>query len=60
MSEKKPTLHSFRNQDWRTVKFETEKVNDLLTNIPTNDKTELKDWSKISLGKNRGPLEDHR
>ena len=31
------------NQDCRTVKSETEKVNDLLTNISTNDITELND-----------------
>ena len=43
MSEKKTTLPSLRNQDWRTIKFETEKVNDLLTNIPTNEITELDD-----------------
>ena len=43
MSENKTTLPSFRNQDWRTVKFKTEKVNDLLTNIPTNVITELDD-----------------
>ena len=40
MSEKKTTLSSLRNQDWRTVKSETEKVNDFLTNIPTNNITE--------------------
>ena len=32
---RKKTLPSFRNQDWSTVKSETEKVNDLLTYIPT-------------------------
>ena len=37
MFERKTTLPSIRNQDWRTVKSETEKMNDLLTNIPTND-----------------------
>ena len=36
MSEKKTTLPSLRNKDWRTVKFEAEKVNDLLINIPTS------------------------
>ena len=39
MSEKKTKLPSLRNQDWT----EPEKVNDLLTNIPTNDITELND-----------------
>ena len=43
MSEKKTTLPSLRNQDWRTVKSETETVNDLLSNIPTNDITDLND-----------------
>ena len=43
MSEKKNTLPSLRNQEWRTIKSETEKVNYLLTNIPTNDITELND-----------------
>ena len=64
ISEKKTTLPSLRNQDWRTVKSKTEKVNDLLTNIPTNDITELNDWkyagAKLICEKNRGPLEDHR
>ena len=41
LSEKKTTLLSHRNQDWKTVKAETEKVNDLLRNIPTNNITEL-------------------
>ena len=51
MSEKKTTLPSLGNQDWRTVKSKTEKVNDLLTNIPTNDIKELNDliyaWAKL-------------
>ena len=34
---------SLWNQDWRTVTSETEKLNDLLRNIPTNDITELTD-----------------
>ena len=36
MSEKKTPLPSLRNQELRTVKSKTVKVNDLLTNIPTN------------------------
>ena len=64
MSEKKTTLPFLRDQEWKTVKSETEKVNDLLTYIPTNDIIELNDltihWSKISLWKNRVPLEDDR
>ena len=43
MSEKKTTLPSLKNQDWRTVKSETKKVSDSLTNILTNDITELND-----------------
>ena len=35
MSEKKTTLPSLRNQDWETVKVETEKINKLLTCIST-------------------------
>ena len=42
MSENKITFPR-RNQDWKTVKSETEKVNDLLTSIPTNDIKELND-----------------
>ena len=44
MSEKKTTLLSPRNQNWRTVKSKTEKVIDLLTNISTNKITELNDF----------------
>ena len=64
MSEKKTTLPSLRNQDWRTVKSETEKVNDLLTNIPTNDTTELNDLiyagAKLISKKSQATLEDDR
>ena len=64
MSEKKTTLPSLRNQNWRTAKSETEKVNDLLTNIPTNDITELNDLTyagaKLVCKKNRCPLKDHK
>ena len=31
MSENKTTLPSVRNQAWKTLKAETEKINDLLT-----------------------------
>ena len=40
MSKNKTTLPSLRNQDWRTVRFETEKVNDLLIDILANNITE--------------------
>ena len=42
MSKKKITLPSLRNQNWKKVKEETEKVNKLLPNIPTDNITELK------------------
>ena len=42
MTEKKITLLSFGNQDWKKVEIETEKVNKLLPNIPTGNITELK------------------
>ena len=41
MSEKMITLPSLRNQDWKTLKVETEKTNKLWTNILTNNITEL-------------------
>ena len=41
--EKKTTLSYLRNKDWRIVKSENEKVNDLLTNISTKDITGLND-----------------
>ena len=43
MSGKQTIFPSLRNQDWRTVKSETEKVKDLLANIPTKDITDLND-----------------
>ena len=60
ITEKKTTLPSLKNQDRRTLKSETEKVNDLLTNIPTNDITELNDLrytsEKLVCEKIRVPL----
>ena len=41
MTEKKTELSSLRNQVWRTVKAEAEKINELSTHIPTNNITEL-------------------
>ena len=70
MSEKKTILPFLSNQDWRTVKSDTKKVNDLFTNISTNDITELNDLiyagaklvcEKIenqSENKSKSPLED--
>ena len=43
-SEKKTTLPSLRKQDWRTVKSDTAKVNDKLTNITINDIIDLNDF----------------
>ena len=36
MPENKTTLSSLKNQDWKTVKPEPEKMNGLLTNISAN------------------------
>ena len=38
---KKTTLPSLRNIEWRIVKAETNKVNQVLTYIPTNNITDL-------------------
>ena len=43
MSEKKTTLPSFKNQDWKTVKAVTEEINKSLTHISTNSIMELKE-----------------
>ena len=56
MSEKKTTLPSLRNEHWRIVKSETEKVNDLLTNIPKNDTTDLSAGVKLVCEKIGIPL----
>ena len=42
MSEKKNTLPSLKHQNWKTVKAETEKINELLVHISSNI-TELND-----------------
>ena len=51
MSEKKTTLRSLRNIDWKTVEAETGKINELLTHISTNNMTELNKlisaWAKL-------------
>ena len=41
MTEKKTTLPSLRNQDWKNDKVETEKINKLFRNIPVCNITEL-------------------
>ena len=40
MTGKKTTSASFRSQDWKKVKVEFKKVNESLTNIPTDNITE--------------------
>ena len=40
MNEKKTTLRSLRNQEWKNGKVENENVNKLLTNIQTGNITE--------------------
>ena len=40
MSEKRITLPSLRDQDWKKENVETEKVNKLLLNVPTGNITE--------------------
>ena len=41
MNRKKTTLPSFRNIEWKTVKTETNKINQVLTYISTNNITKL-------------------
>ena len=41
MNEQKTTLPSLRNIEWRTIKRETEKINQVLTYIPTKSIIEL-------------------
>ena len=41
LNSEKSTLPSFRNIEWRIVKAETNKVNQVLTYIPTNNITDL-------------------
>ena len=43
LCRKKLALLSLRNKDWKKVKAETEKINDSLTKIPTNNTLELND-----------------
>ena len=64
MNAKKTTLPSLRNIEWRTVKMETEKINQVLNYILTNDITELIElnlcWGKTSLWENWDPLKKHK
>ena len=58
MYDQKTRLPSLRNQDWRTVKAETEKINKLLTHISMNYIIELNKLIyagvKLVCEKNRG------
>ena len=58
MYEKKTTLPSLRNADWKTVLVEAEKSNKLWTHISRKNTPELNELnlcrSEISLRKNRG------
>ena len=62
MPEEKTTLFSPTNQDWRRVKSKTTKMNNLLTNIPTND---IMDFNNLIytgeklVYKTQSPLDDH-
>ena len=62
LNSEKTTLPSLRNIEWRIVKAETNKVNQVLTYIPTNNNrfkwTNLC-WSKISLREHWDPLKKH-
>ena len=58
MSEKKTTLPSLRNQDGKTARVETYKINELLTHISTYNITELNEliyaeaklvWNRIGV-----------
>ena len=40
MSENKSRVPSLRNEDCRTIKVETKQINELFTNISTNNITE--------------------
>ena len=64
MSEKKTALSSFRNQDWKTVKVETEKINKRLINkYPNKQHHETKQSNlyrnETSLWKSRVSAEKH-
>ena len=48
MKSEKTTLPSLRNIEWRTVKMETNKINQVLTYIWTNSITELREnWDPL-------------
>ena len=49
MNCEKTSLPSLRNIEWRTVKTETNKTNQVLPNISTNNIIELLCWGEISL-----------
>ena len=41
MNDRKKNLPSLRNIEWRTIKMKTEKINQVLTYIPTKNLTEF-------------------
>ena len=41
MNNENTTLPSLRNIEWKTLKIETNKINNMLPYIPTNNITEL-------------------
>ena len=59
ISEKKTRLPSLRNQDWKTVKAKTEKINELLIHL--NEKHNKKLCrGEISLLQNQCSLKEHK
>ena len=65
MNEQKTTLPSLRNIEWRPIKMETKKINQVLTYIPTKNITELNELintrGKLVYEKIRVPLKStHR
>ena len=59
MNSEKTTFPSLRNIEWRTIKAETNKVNQVLTYKSTNNITTLC-WSEISLRENWYSLKRHK
>ena len=50
MNSEKTTLPSLRNMDWRTVKMDTNKINQVLIYISMNNVTEINEfWEKIGI-----------
>ena len=64
MNSEKTTLPLLRNIEWRTLKTETNKINQILPYISTNNITELKDLiyagAKLVCGKIGVPSKKHK